>query len=75
MGISAASSAFAAFITAPLDLAKVILQLNINDSSHMEKRSGLNFRSNSNGFSVLYLIHRKNGLRGLFRGAFARVRP
>lgn len=57
---SACAGAVAAFITTPLDLAKLKLQISEE-------------KVNNSFLDVLRLTYNKNGISGLFRGAGARI--
>lgn len=70
VGCSAGAGAFASFLTSPLDMAKLRLQIQRGQSSS----SGLNTtKDGTNMIECLQNIYKEGGLRGLFRGAGSRV--
>ena len=70
VGCSAGAGAFASFLTSPLDMAKLRLQIQRGQSSS----SGLNTtKDGTNMIECLQNIYKEGGVRGLFRGAGSRV--
>lgn len=69
---SAVAGAAASWITNPLDLAKLRLQIARMADAKVATgpAAGLNLHSTR---GMLTYVHRKEGLRGLYRGALARV--
>ena len=67
---SASAGALASWLTNPLDLAKLRLQVARMDvgSSTAVRRGGAD-----STFGMLRLVYQHSGVRGLYRGAFARV--
>lgn len=69
IGSSASAGALASFLTSPLDLAKLRLQVQRGESI-----SGSATATRYNGIAdCLQQVYRHGGVRGLFRGAGARV--
>lgn len=62
LSCAAAAGSVASFLSSPLDLAKLRLQIQRGSGQKTDSMSGM-----------LAAIYRKDGLRGLFRGAGARV--
>lgn len=72
--LSTISGALASYITSPLDLAKLHLQIQRRNMKFNEValNSKLVFAKES-FFRILQKIYANNGVRGLFRGSCARV--
>ena len=78
--VSAAASAIAAFLTSPLDMGKLLLQIHSKSESLSQSDNSNSHKLISNSsnralkfFSILRSTYKEKGIRGLFRGAVARV--
>ena len=68
---SASAGAIASWVTNPLDLAKLRMQIaRMGEAPSGAAAAGLNLDSTA---GMLRYVYRSNGLQGLYRGAFTRI--